>query len=75
MEDKRIPSYEDLKNMFTSYVSNDLEAAEASYVIDMLDNVGCDAETRAALGLDYIDDMVNEEMTEKQDSLDETIHE
>ena len=49
-----MPSYDQLKEMFIQYVSNDSEAiANPGEVTAKLEAAGCTAESRKMLGLDY----------------------
>ncbi len=47
------PDYEELKSMFIDYVTNDLEGSNPDYVLEMLENVGCNEKFRKALGFDF----------------------
>ena len=48
------PSYEALKVMFIDYVTNDAEGSgDPGYILQALETVGCNAECRKALGLDF----------------------
>lgn len=47
-----MPGYQQLLDMFISYVTNDLEGSNPEYVREALANCGCDADMQKMLGLE-----------------------